>query len=196
MTAATSSRSMTPFPAAAKALIRQRALDQARRARQGAIRDCRDQGFGREAQPCLPALGLGAEPAGADPPVHDRGWPDPASRPGDRVQFTATDRKPRYRERLLGTVETIAGDLITVRADNDQTSRSIQRPSTSGASDLLARFFSSQGRTHAQVYCLYDHAYAWGIEHVLRRLHPAQGVGPAATSRANSRPTSRLSPGR
>ncbi len=81
---------------------------------------------------------------------------------GDRVQFAANERTLGIVNGLLGTVVAMTANAITVEADGGKTITFDPKAFDKWGLGFAGTVFRSQGRTHAQVYCLYDHTFAWG----------------------------------
>jgi Ti-type conjugative transfer relaxase TraA len=81
---------------------------------------------------------------------------------GDRLQFFGNDRKLGIMNGLIGTVDAMRPDLISVRTDGGQLVAFDPQEFDQWGLGFAGTIYRGQGRTQVQTYCLYDHTFAWG----------------------------------
>lgn len=81
---------------------------------------------------------------------------------GDRLQFFGNDRKLGIMNGLIGTVEAMRPDLISVRTDAGQLVAFDPQEFDQWGLGFAGTIYRGQGRTQVETYLLYDHTFAWG----------------------------------
>lgn len=80
---------------------------------------------------------------------------------GDSIQFHATDRAKGILNGATGTITGIQGDMVSVGIDGGRKVAFDAAQFRDFSLGYASTIYRGQGKTHTEVYALYDSAFAW-----------------------------------